>query len=152
MEIQLSDEARAWQAKACSFADEELAPWEVEAEMHGGELPAEVRQRHRTQAYALGFAAMDVPKSHGGLALSTVAQLAVWEQFGRITNALAWCFSEAQQWMFEACTEAQLERYILPLMRGTRHECYAITERESGSEVAISTSARRCPSERRAIC
>ena len=59
-------------------------------------------------------------------------QVAVWEQLGRVTNGLSWCFSEPQGWMFEACNADQLERYVLPLMRGERHECYAITESGSG--------------------
>ena len=41
-------------------------------------------------------------------------------------------------------TEQQLEKYILTLVAGTRHECYAITEAESGSEVQIETTAQRC--------
>jgi alkylation response protein AidB-like acyl-CoA dehydrogenase len=48
--------------------------------------------------------------------------------------------------MFEACTPEQLQRYVLPLMRGERKECYAITESGSGSDVeSIQTSARRAP-------
>jgi len=43
--------------------------------------------------------------------------------------------------MFEACTPAQLDRYVLPLMHGKRKECYAITETGSGSDVDIETSA-----------
>ena len=86
---------------------------------------------------------MDVPKSHGGLELRIVDQVAVWEQLGRVTNALCWCFSEPQGWMFEACTADQLERFILPLMSGERKECYAITESGSGRDVAIETTARR---------
>lgn len=31
-----------------------------------------------------------------------------------------WCFSEPHQWMFDACSDDQLERYMLPLMDGTR--------------------------------
>jgi alkylation response protein AidB-like acyl-CoA dehydrogenase len=45
--------------------------------------------------------------------------------------------------MFEACSEQQLQRYVLPLMRGERKECYAITEAESGSDVVIETTAER---------
>jgi alkylation response protein AidB-like acyl-CoA dehydrogenase len=43
--------------------------------------------------------------------------------------------------MFDACNDDQLKRYILPLMRGERKECYAITEAESGSDVVIDTTA-----------
>lgn len=144
MEIALSDSARGWRDKARKFADEELIPWEIEAELHAGEVPPHIRERMREGAIALGFSSMDVPKKHGGLELGMTEQTAVWEQLGRVTNALCWCFSEPQQWMFEVCTPEQLQRYVLPLMKGERRECYAITESEAGSFETINTSATRC--------
>jgi alkylation response protein AidB-like acyl-CoA dehydrogenase len=143
MKLNLDEAARDWQAKARRFAEEELIPWELEAEMNDGRLPPEVAAGHRKKAVELGFSAMDAPRKYGGLELRMVDQVAVWEQLGRVTNALCWCFSEPQQWMFEACTEDQLQRYVLPLMRGERKECYAITEEESGSDVVINTTAER---------
>jgi len=143
MRLNLDETARAWADKALRFAAEELIPHEVEAEMNRGRLPPDVVKRHKKMALELGFSSMDVPRAHGGLELRTVDQVAVWEQLGRVTNALCWCFSEPQKWMFEACSESQLERYVLPLMRGERKECYAITEAESGSDVAIETTAGR---------
>jgi len=142
MKIQLDQQARAWQAKAKRFAQDDLIPHEVTAEMNAGRLPPELSKAHKKRAIELGFSAMDVPQSHGGLGLRIVDQVAVWEQLGRVTNALCWCFSEPHQWMFEACSEEQLEHYVLPLMNGSRKECYAITERESGSDVAIESSAQ----------
>ncbi len=144
MQIRLDGESAAWQEKARRFVDEELIPHEVEAELNEGVLAADVRDRHRAIAHDLGLSRMDVPESNGGLALSQVTQVAVWEQIGRATNALGWCFSEPQQWMFEACNEEQLRTYVLPLITGARHECYAITEAESGSEVRVETSATKC--------
>ena len=111
--------------------------------MNEGRLPPDVAKAHATEARELGFSAMDVPAEHGGLALRQVDQVAVWEQLGRVTNALCWCFSEPHRWMFEACTPDQLERFVLPLMRGERKECYAITEAESGSDVVVNTAAAR---------
>ena len=143
MDVTLDATAREWQGRAFRFATDELIPWEVEAELHEGRLPPEVEKRHKKLAIELGFSAMDVPESQGGLGLRIVDQVAAWEQLGRVTNALCWCFSEAQGWMFEACTEDQLRRFILPLMSGERKECYAITESGSGSDVAIESTARR---------
>ncbi|MCH8228681.1 MAG: acyl-CoA dehydrogenase family protein, partial [Proteobacteria bacterium] len=108
-----------------------------------GRLPRAVSQRHQEMAIELGFSSMDVPKRYGGLELRIVDQVAVWEQLGRVTNALCWCFSEPHEWMFEACSEDQLKRFVLPLMDGSRKECYAITERESGSDVVVDTAAVR---------
>lgn len=144
MKISLDATATAWREKARKFAEEELIPFEVEAEMNGGVIAKEVLARQKKRAIELGFSSMDVAKKYGGLSLRTIDQVAVWEQLGRVTNALCWCFSEPHQWMFEACNEDQLQRFVLPLMTGKRKECYAITETESGSDVRIDTTATAC--------
>jgi alkylation response protein AidB-like acyl-CoA dehydrogenase len=144
VEIELGTVASDWKARVREFVDRELIPWEVHAEMHGGELPPEVGARHLALAVEMGLPRMDVPVAHGGLGLGMEAQCAAWEQLGRVTNALCWCFPEAQHWMAEACGPAQFERWIRPLMEGRMRECYAITEAESGSWETIDTTARRC--------
>jgi alkylation response protein AidB-like acyl-CoA dehydrogenase len=136
LKIELSESARKWQQIAREYADEYLQPHEVEAELNDGVLPAEITRRNKQRAIELGFSAIDVPKAHGGLELSLEEQVAIWEQLGRVTNALSWCFSEPQTWMFDACSDEQIENYILPMMRGEKKDCYAITEAGPGSDVA----------------
>ena len=136
LKIELSNSAAGWQAKARAYADEYLQPHEVEAELNGGVLPEDITRRNKKRAIELGFSAIDVPKPHGGLELSMVDQVAIWEQLGRVTNALSWCFSEPQSWMFEACSREQIDDYIMPMMRGEKKDCYAITESGPGSDVA----------------
>jgi acyl-CoA dehydrogenase len=136
MKINLNKNTQKWQKIAREYADEFLQPHEVEAELNNGELSKEITKRNKERAVELGFTAIDVPKKYGGLELSMVEQVAIWEQLGRVTNALSWCFPEAQSWMFEACSEQQIEKYILPMVQGLRKDCYAITESESGSDVA----------------
>ena len=136
MEIKLHDQAKKWQKIAREYADKYLQPHEIEAELNNGELSKELTLRNKKKAIELGFTAIDVPQSYGGLGLSMVEQVAIWEQLGRVTNALSWCFPEAQSWMFDACSEEQIKEYILPLMEGKRKDCYAITESGSGSDVA----------------
>ena len=79
MQISLDDTAKSWQQKARDFAEQELIPCEVEAEMNAGRLPPETAERHHRMAIELGFSSMDVPVEHGGLALRIVDQVAVWE-------------------------------------------------------------------------
>ena len=136
MKIQLSDSALEWQAKARAYADEYLQPHELEAELNDGELSPEITRRNKKRAIELGFSSIDVPRAHGGLELPMVEQVAIWEQMGRVTNALSWCFSEPQSWMFEACSQEQIDEYVLPMMRGEKKDCYAITESGPGSDVA----------------
>ncbi len=136
MNIELSESTLSWQKKARGYADEYLQPHEVEAELNDGVLHADITARNKKRAIELGFSAIDVPREYGGLALPLVDQVAIWEQLGRVTNALSWCFSEPQEWMFEACTKEQIDNYVLPMMRGEKKDCYAITEAGPGSDVA----------------
>ena len=99
----LPPSARAWQEKVRRFVDEELIPFEVEAEMNGGVLPEAVRQRQRSRAKAIGLHALGIPKEHGGQGLTALEQAVIQEQIGRVTNALGWCYSSTPPWMLEAC-------------------------------------------------
>ena len=142
MHINLPNDVKEWIEIAESFL-QETKPWEVEAEMNSGKVPVEIDAKHRQMAIDLGLSSMDMPKKMGGQELSNLHQVAVWEVLGRSTNALTWCFSEPQAWMLEACSEEQIKKYILPIMDGRRHECYAITESESGSELDVSATAKK---------
>ncbi len=146
MKIQLSESTLQWQQQVRAYVEQTLIPREVEAEMNGGELPADVMKEIQDGAIAIGLSKMDAPKTFGGLEKSMVDQVAAWEALGRVTNALCWCFPEAQHWMFEACgnSDYQVKAYLEPLMNGTRRECYAITEAESGSHEVVNSTASRC--------
>jgi alkylation response protein AidB-like acyl-CoA dehydrogenase len=144
MNFLLPQDAIAWRSKAREFVKTELQPFENEAEFNEGRIPNDIRKRHEGMAIKLGLTRMDTPEERGGLGLPVLTQVAIVEQFGRVTNALGWCYGEAQSWMFEACNEDQIGRYILPITRGEVHLCYAITEEDAGSDpAAIKTSARR---------
>jgi alkylation response protein AidB-like acyl-CoA dehydrogenase len=146
MEFQHSQSTREWQQQVRQFVEQELIPWEVEAELNNGVIPQEVSEKMQRNAIALGLSKMDAPTEHGGLGMSMVDQLAAWEELGRVTNALCWCFPEAQHWMFEACahSEYQINSFLRPLMDGSLRECYAITEAESGSHEVVNTKASAC--------
>ncbi|MBL8908064.1 MAG: acyl-CoA/acyl-ACP dehydrogenase [Rhizobiales bacterium] len=144
MSFTLPAEAAQWRDKARAFVMRELQPLEIEAEMNEGRIPDAKRKAHERWAIDTGLTIMDTPKALGGLALPILTQVAIVEQFGRVTNALGWCYGEAQSWMFEACNEDQLKRYILPITRGAVHLCYAITEENAGSDpAAMEATAER---------
>jgi acyl-CoA dehydrogenase len=139
----MSDDDRRIQETARGFVDEELIPLEVEAEMHEGVIPDEVRRRHRDRAKELGLQSMNMPKELGGGGLSTFQQVLVSEQIGRVTNGLGWCVHTPPGWAPAVVSEHQLETWIMPSVAGDVHECYAITEQGAGSEVdAITATAR----------
>jgi acyl-CoA dehydrogenase len=139
----LTDEDLAIQARARMFADE-LIPHEVQAELAGGELPAELVTAHAARARELGLCATNMPKELGGGGNTTLQQVLVQEQVGRVTNALAWAASTPPSWLPAVATPDQIERYVVPAIHGEREECYAITEEDAGSDVsAIEATARQ---------
>ena len=146
MDIQHSKSTIEWQEKIRKFVDKELIPWEIEAEMNGGVIPESVSKRMQNEAIKIGLSRMDAPIEYGGLSMSMVDQVAAWEELGRVTNALCWCFPEAQHWMFDACANSQyqIDTFLKGLMDGSLRECYAITEAESGSYEVTNATATKC--------
>jgi alkylation response protein AidB-like acyl-CoA dehydrogenase len=139
----LSDEDLRIQARARTFADE-LIPLEVEAEMNGGDLPKDVVAGHKARAVELGLFATNMPIEFGGGGYTSLQQVLVQEQVGRVTNALGWVAATPPSWLPAVATPYQLERFVLPTVRGEREECYAITEESAGSDVdGIVATARR---------
>ena len=139
----LSDEDLEIQARARSFADE-LIPLEVTAELNDGELPDGLAAAHAERARELGLHAANMPKELGGGGATSLQQVLIQEQAGRVTNALAWVCGTPPSWLPAVATPYQLEKYVIPAIRGEAEECYAITEEGAGSDVdAIVATARR---------
>ncbi len=139
----LSDADVQIQQRARLFADE-VIPYEVTAELNDGELPAGVAAAHAARAGELGLHAANMPAELGGGGASSLQQVLIQEQAGRVTNALAWSCGTPPSWLPPVATPYQLDRYVIPAVRGEAEECYAITEEGAGSDVdAIVATARR---------
>jgi len=140
----LSDTDREIQERARRFVDDELIPWELHAEEHEGKIPEQDHRRLEQRARDLGLSGMNLPAELGGGGFTTLQQVLVSEQIGRVTNALGWCVHTPAEWAPEVMTDEQIERWLKPAIRGERSECYAITEAGAGSDVdAIEATARR---------
>jgi acyl-CoA dehydrogenase len=85
-----------------------------------------------------------MPRELGGGGCTTLQQMLVQEQMGRVTNALGWVAATPPSWLPPVAIQDQIERYLKPTIRGDREECYAITEEGASSDVdAIEATARR---------
>jgi acyl-CoA dehydrogenase len=139
----LSEQDLEIQARARSFADE-LIPLEADVELADGEVPAELEAKHKARAIELGLYAANMPKEFGGGGCTSLQQVLIQEQVGRVTNALAWVVATPPSWLPDVATADQMERYVKPSTLGERSECYAITEEGAGSDVdAIEATASR---------
>ncbi len=131
----LTPEDLELQARARGFADE-LILHEQYAEEHGGELRPEVEKRLEARAVELGLTATNIPVELGGRGCSTLQQVLVQEQGGRVTNALAWCLTTPPGWWAPVANDHQRETYLIPTVEGRREGCYAITEEYAGSDLS----------------
>ncbi len=129
--------------RAASFVDDTLIPLEVEAERSGGHLPDATIARVRTAARQLRLTGGTHAVEHGGQGWTMLEQALVHEELGRSTNAIWWHMDGGYN-VLSLGTAEQIERYLLPTLRGDRQDAYAVTERDAGSDAsAIAATATR---------
>jgi alkylation response protein AidB-like acyl-CoA dehydrogenase len=129
------------QARARDFVETVLMPLEADAELAGGRLPAADVQRIRDEALARRLTGGLHAPEHGGQGWSTLEWLLVEEQLGRSTNALSWHVPNAYNVLAHG-SEAQIDRWLRPALRGELQDAYAVTEALAGSDPSgIATTA-----------
>jgi acyl-CoA dehydrogenase len=132
--------------RARRFVDELLIPNEELAEVNGGKIPDELRERIGREAIEAGLSGGLHAREHGGQGWSKSEWVLVEEQFGRSTNALSWHMPTAYNVLSNGTPE-QIERYLKPALRGELHDAYAVTEARAGSDPSmIETTAGRTDS------
>ena len=143
MDFELTDAQRELRGRAASFVDEVLIPLEVDAELAGGRIEAAVVQRVRARASELRLDAGNHATEHGGQGWSALEQVLVHEELGRNTNGIWWVIGGGYN-VLSRGTPEQIERYLLPTLRGERADSYAVTEAGAGSDPSgIATTAER---------
>ncbi len=142
MDFELSDEQQSIVETVRRFVTNELYPHEDEVERLGDVSPAVVDEI-RTKALKAGIYAANMPAELGGGGLDAVAMTLVERELGRASYALQWLVARPSNILL-ACEGEQRERYLLPSIRGERHDCLAMTEPGAGSDVrSMSTRAQR---------
>ena len=126
-----------------AFVDDELRPLEarIEETVH---LADDIAAEIRAKSQALGLYAVNIPTEYGGGGLPVLDWMIAEEQFGRTSDILIRrAFGNVYEILLEG-TNAQIETYLLPAVRGERTFSVAFTEPEAGSDAAaISTKAVR---------
>ena len=132
--------------RARRFVDELLIPNEELAELGGGRIPEELRERIKRESIEAGLSGGLHAREHGGQGWTKTEWCLVEEQLGRSTNALSWHMPTAYN-VLASGTPEQIERYLKPALRGELHDAYAVTEAGAGSDPStIETTARRTES------
>jgi acyl-CoA dehydrogenase len=135
MDFSLSDEQKMMIDTIRRFIKEELHPLEDEVE-RDGKLDARKAQLIHERSKALGLYALNIPAEFGGGGLSAVDTMLCEEQFGHTTDILIRrAFGNVYEALL-ACTGPQIDRWLLPTVRGERVCSIAITEPGAGSDAA----------------
>ena len=116
-----------------SFVEKEIYPHEEHVE-RSGEVPAEIAQEIKQKTLDLGFYACNFPESVGCAGLSHMDFALVERELGRGSMALNHFFGRPQN-ILMACEGEQVERYLMPAVRGERMDALAMTEPGAGSDV-----------------
>ncbi|MFI6763949.1 acyl-CoA dehydrogenase family protein [Streptomyces sp. NPDC050355] len=128
--------------RAARELTETLTVYETDCEENNG-LPAEAHAAIRDAVLASGLQAVNMPREWGGAGLTTLEQAIVQEELGQLTGALwdtVWRPANALRF----CTSEQRARYLEPVIRGERRDCYAVTEPGAGSDPQnLATTATR---------
>ena len=142
MDLTLTDEQRLIVDTVRAFVEKELYPHEDEVERLD-EVPPELAGQIRAKAIAAGLYAANMPADLGGGGLDAVSLVLVERELGRASYALQMLVERPSN-ILQGCNPDQRDRYLLPAIRGERHDCVAMTEPGSGSDIrSMSTTAAR---------
>jgi len=140
--FELTDEQRSLQALCRDFARKEILPGRDEWNT-SGRFPLGV---FRAMA-ELGLMGLLVPEQYGGSAVGAMAYVAAMEEIGKADQSVGAMWNAhltiGSLPLLYFGTEAQKQRWLVPLARGERLGAFALTEPGAGSDArAIRTTAR----------
>src|SRR6201996_5531046 len=138
MNFQLTEEQIAVQMAARDFARTELLPGVIERD-EKQKFPAE----QILQLAELGFMGMMVDPKYGGAGMDTVSYVLAMEEISKVDASVSVCMSVNNSlvcWGLEKFgTEAQKEKYLVPLAQGRKDGelyigAFLLSEPEAGSD------------------
>jgi len=132
----LTPEIHDLKAAVGRFVEAEVYPFEARIAERGSIDPDELSAL-RSRARDAGFAMLNMPAELGGRNLSMLGQVALEEESGKATNGLGFAVVDrGPRELLEIATPDQVERFVLPIVRGEYREAWALTEPGAGSDLA----------------
>ena len=138
--LKLPEETVALQDLTRRLVNDYQMPLEARV-LRGEKLSREDYEPGTVAAKNVGLWGLSTPEEYGGANLSTVNQMAVIEENFRCLVPLKFG-GQALPPLFNA-TPAQKEKYLLPILSGEKHLCFAQTEPSGGADpgAALRTNA-----------
>jgi alkylation response protein AidB-like acyl-CoA dehydrogenase len=133
---ELPADIRALKEAVGRFVEAEVYPLEARIAESGSIEPDEL-DALRKKARGEGFAMLNMPTELGGRNLPMLGQVALEEESGKATNGLGFAVVDrGPRELLEIATPDQVERYVLPIVRGEYREAWALTEPGAGSDLS----------------
>jgi acyl-CoA dehydrogenase len=141
--IQIPEELIELRASLRQFVDREVRPVEesYRRDLLDGnyDFVKDERKKLRKRSAELGFWTLHMPEEVGGMGLTYLGQVLLFEEGTRHGLVLAHGESifpvvTGPTPVYLDCTETQREKYLQPLMGAGKSTCFALTEPEAGSD------------------
>ena len=142
MDFGLSNEQQMIIDSVRSFVEQELYPHEAEVEKTN-QIDDAVVEKIKQKAIELGLYAANMPEEFGGGGLDSLTLCLMEKELGRANFGLQYIVARPSNILL-ACKDEQIERYLLPTIRGEKVDCLAMTEPNAGSDVR----SMQCKAER----
>ena len=135
MDFELTEEQSLLQTTVREFAQEVVRPRAAPIDQ-SGEFPKDLFP----QAGQLGLAGVSGPPEHGGAGMDVVSYAIVIEEVSRVCANMGVILSVNNSLVCDPIekwgNEEQKKRFLVPLARGEKLGCFALTEPDAGSDAA----------------
>ncbi len=139
MDLRLNDEQRMIRDVARDFAQKEIAPVAAHFD-ETGEFPFEIVKKMG----ALGLMGIEVPEEYGGAGLDTLAYVLAIEEVAKADVATSTILSVNNSLychgLLKFGSEAQKQKFLMPIASGQAIGAYSLTEPMSGSDAGSMSS------------
>lgn len=143
MNFSLTEEQKMVQETVRAFAEQEIRPVAARLDREGAYPSGLVRQMA-----SLGLMGATVPPAWGGAGMDVPSYAIVMEEISKASASLGVILSVNNSLVCDPLlrfgTDDQRQRFLVPLAKGERLGCYALTEPGAGSDAGgIQTQAKR---------
>jgi alkylation response protein AidB-like acyl-CoA dehydrogenase len=133
MEFSLTDEQQQLRRTVREFADAEIAPHVMEWD-EASRFPSEIIPK----LAEMGFLGVIFPENYGGAGMGYLEYALIIEELSRVDGSVGIIVaahnSLCSNHIFKFGSEAQKQKYLVPLAQGKKLGCWSLTEPEAGSD------------------
>ena len=133
MDFGLSNEQEMIIDSVKNFVEQELYPHEDEVEK-SNHINESLAESIKKKAIQLGLYATNMPEEYGGGGLDTLTLCLLEKELGKANFGLQYIVARPSN-ILMACKGDQIDKYLIPTIRGEKVDCLAMTEPNAGSDV-----------------